>query len=245
MNILKKIFSGGSNKPSKGAKCWTDTFFATKSLRQIVIEVKSPMWKTSRFKHLALPAKYHTILQNPTSTGFVKMATEPTPILMMRADEFSDDLKSAILDIAFSFFETEKGGILAVFVVPKPESLVGEANGHLEIVYGLDNDETVNRIRAGWKSGFLELVIADKSDKIQYANSANTAPEAKWDFRLPLEPECVLALDEAFNQLLEYHKKTSASKRDYQGATQIVWDLIPIGTSPIVPLSQGQKIKTK
>ncbi len=241
MNILKKLFGIGSNQPQKETKSWTDTYFATKSMRQIVVEVKSPIWTASRFKHLALPVdKYHTILQNPTSTGFVKMASEPTPILLMRADEFSDALKSATLDIAFSFFRTEKGGILALFVVPQPASLTGGANGHLEIAYGLDNEETVNRIREGWKSGFLELVIADKSDKIQYSNSTSTAPEAKWDFRLPLQPECVPALDEAFNHLLEHHKQTPATKRDYQGATQIVWDLIPQGKSPITPISEGQ-----
>ena len=93
------------NQSSKETKGWIDNYFASKSMRQIVIEVNSPIWKASRFSQLFLPSdKYHTILQNPTSTGFVKMASEPTPILLMRANDFSDELKTATLDIAFSFF---------------------------------------------------------------------------------------------------------------------------------------------
>ncbi len=209
MNLLKKIFGIGSNKPSQEAKSWTDTNFTSKSMRQIVIEVKSPIWKTSRFKHLALPYdKYHTILQNPVSTGFVKMASEQTPILLIRANDLSGALKTTWLKVAFSFFTTEKGGVLVVFIEPQGDRIVIGLNySHIEMVYGLDNDETVNRIREGWKNGYLDLVLADKSDSMTHINVANkssmSSPEAKWDCRLLLEPECVVALNAA---LSSYYK---------------------------------------
>ena len=104
------------------------------------------------------------------------------------------------------------------------------------MVYGLDVEETVSRIRSGWNSGALELVLAGKGDMEMVVSGAGklTMPHAEWDASISLDASCVDALNAAFDDLRAFHFNFSSDDRQFNAAAQLLWDALPLEKSPIL-----------
>lgn len=219
-----------------------------RKVRQVVIELPAGGARDSKFGSLGLAAKYENLLSQTWCAGYFRTDAEKGPFLLVRADGHVAKLKESPLRVAFSCYREPSGGVLGVFVAAEnPELRKASQTGHavFECVYGLDFQDTVERIRDGLSRDVIHLCFADAATNMRMSmidasgqSREMTAPACRFDRVFPVPDDCRRALVEEFRELMAYHRSLAPSRRDYTRSMQQLSADFPASEHPILNRTQ-------
>lgn len=228
---------------------WYQTQDDQRRVRQIVAELPSGGSRDSEFANLGLAAKYQMLMTQKWVAGYFRTDTKKGPYLLVRADGHVQGLRDCPLRIAFTFYREPSAGLFGIFVAADstPELQRASPTGHavFECIYGLDDSDTVERIREGLSRDVVHLCFADKSSMMSMEQmDANgnviemSPPCCRFDRVVQVSEDCRQALAQQFKELLHYHRST---RRDYQRAVQEVSGHFPAREHPVLARSDAPK----
>ena len=220
-----------------------------KDLRQVVLCIPQGLQKESRFGTLMLSAKYRNLIESEHGTGFFRMDSDAGPFLLTRLDGYTDKLVEGSIKIAFSFFRTEYGGLVGIYIGMESRSLCeafDKPYPFLEMINGLDErDTTVKLYDDAFSKETLVVSIADRSmsttsfyDENSGSFSEANSPQCVYDIDIDLPQECREVLQKELADVLSYHDNMSGYSRDFQQSVQCVYGVMPMGENPILPKVQ-------
>jgi len=212
---------------------WYFTKDDRRRARQVVVEAPAGGSRDSEFGKLLLNAKYQNLTGQTWTAGYFRTDSKMGPYLMVRAGDHIERLRDCPLRLAFSFYREASAGLFGIFVAADsvPELQQASPTGHalVEGIYGLDVDDTVQRIRDALAAEIAHLCFADGSSNM---------PCCLFDRVIQIPEECRVTLVQQFRELLAYHTRT---RRDYQRAMQELSNDFSAREHPILGrISSGQ-----
>ncbi|VGO12018.1 Phosphocholine transferase AnkX [Pontiella desulfatans] len=224
--------------------------------RQVVIPIPKCSIGDTKFGTLLFSDKFRYLTQAVHGTGFFRLDSDPNPCLMIRLDGFVNELIDAEIRIGFSFYRTATGGVFGIYVSMMSDSLKRALENEcpfLEMLHGLDEvDTTVKLIQDAISQKEMTITLADESsstsswyDPATGESCEAVAPMGCYDINLQLSEECRSKLMGEMESLLEYHNSLPAYERDYYSSAQLIYDCMPMGTNPILPLDSHDAAPTK
>lgn len=211
-----------------------------KSVRQVVIEANEPSPVNSRFGVLRLDEAYRSLMTNFWAAGFFRLADDPGPYLLIRADGRTTWLKGKPFRVAFSFFHLKAGGLIGVFIdFPEPRVSSAPPPPHVlfETIRGIDLDDERGRIRDAINAPRLHLCFAEGEGPGEDLSSglwAGTHIDALYDVLVDLDSPCRDALNASWTSLLEYHEGLPAEDRDFQASVRQMQAENPVSRNPVL-----------
>lgn len=211
-----------------------------KSVSQVVVEVTEPHPAPSKFGVLRLDAKYQTLMTNLWAVGLFRLAGDPGPYLLVRADGQTTRLKSQPFRVAFCFYRMQAGGLIAVFVdFPKLRNPRAPAAPFVlfEMIRGIDLDDVRHHIRDAINGPRLHMCFAEgegPGEDLASGVWAGGAIDALYDVRVDLDAACRDALQRAWTSLLDYHDSLPGGSRDFQASVRQMQMENPLTENPIL-----------
>ncbi len=259
MSFLARIFgnSKATGKPEASASALppespssaaqSSWYVATSQklpLTQVVIELPTGAEKPSRFATLLLGDKYMDLVTGTWITGLFRMETDPGPFLLVRADGHLDEVVAAPLKVGFSFYRAPSGGIVGLYIYIDSESLRvsgGRPHAFMEFGYGLDQEDTVGRIRDAFRRDTLDVIFADGSNSTTVFLDPSTrrrqtvaTPCCRYDISYSIDQKCREALLRELDALLQYHRSLPAGRKNFQTSMNEMWAALPMTENPIL-----------
>jgi hypothetical protein len=217
--------------------------------RQVVIELPAGGAQDSKFGSLGLAAKYENLTRQPWCAGYFRTDAEKGPFLLVRADGHVAHLRDSPLRVAFSFYHEPAGGLFGVFVAAEsPELRRASQTGHavFECIYGLDYQDTVERIQDALARDVVHLCFADASTNLSVSSmqpdgtfKEMTPPACRFDRVYPMPDDCRQALVQQLRELMGYHSSLPPSRRDYQGSMEQMSADFPPSEHPVLGRSHA------
>ncbi len=208
---------------------------------QIKIKLDASKITEPKFGVLVLAGKYGHLISRTRTLGHFKMDTSPGVFLLARADGHAEQLKTAPLELVYSFYKMPSGAIFGMFL-HADSKVFAKASPHgfpiIEGIFGLDYEETKRLIAVALEQYKVHLCVADKS-----ANAHTNARLADGSWATHSNPECIFdlvqeitselrsALIENFKDLLMHHSNSPA---DFQKSLQELDGYFPINENPLL-----------
>lgn len=226
----------------------TNWYFAenkSKGLRQIVFDISEDMIKETKFGSLILAAKYRNLMEKGWATGFFRLEGDRGPFLLVRADDFAEEIRKSKIKLGISYFRMDAGGLFGIYVYVDSEKLRKERdnpNVYFEIAYGLDESGSVDLMTDFLNKDQLELILADKNDRSSYnfidtssgGFKSSVAPLCKYDITISLDENSKKILNDELKDLKNYHSSVHSGKRNFQASVQQLWNVMPEMDNPIL-----------
>lgn len=217
----------------------------SKRLRQIVFEISEDMIQETKLGSLILAAKYNNLMEKGWATGFFRLDGDRGPFLLVRADEFSEEIRKSKIKLGISFFRMDVGGLFGIYVHVDSEKLRkvrDNPNVYFEIAYGLDESGSVDLMTDFLSKDKLELILADKNDRSSYniidtsggGFKSSVTPLCKYDITISLDENSKKLLNDELNELKKYHSSIPSGRRNFQTSVQQLWNVMPEMDNPIL-----------
>jgi len=221
---------------------WYQEELIQKNVRQVVFEAGAGQAMSPKFGQLLLTAKFLPLLTNTWATGFFYLDSDPGPFLMVRADKIAGSLRDSPITVAFSFYRMKAGGLIVMYVhadCPAVAQTLKHPIVLFEIAYGLDDEniEMKRIIERAINGACLHLCFTEGDGPAEVSPDfvSSTGMRSQFDVQIPLSPDCKIALQKEYNDILTYHAGVSASKRDYMESVKQLWAENLEGVNPILP----------
>ena len=226
---------------------WYLTKDDRRRVRQIVAELPPDGTRESEFANLGLAAKYQNLMSQTWTAGYFRTDAKIGPYLLVRADGYVDRLRNCPVRVGFAFYREPSAGLFGIFVAAdsSPELQRASPTGHavFECIYGLDVDDTVQRIRDALAREVVHLCFADKSSMMSQSMMdasgkfvERSPPCCRFDRVIQISEDCRQALGQQFKELLDYHRST---RQDYQRGVQELSADFPAREHPILARSSS------
>jgi len=217
----------------------------SKGLRQMIFDISEDMIQETKFGSLILAAKYKNLMEKGWATGFFRLDGDRGPYLLVRADNFVEEIRKSKMKLGISFFRMDSGGLFGIYVHVDSDNLRKERdnpNVYFEIAYGLDESGSVDLMTDFLKNDQLELTLADKNDRSSqsiYDPSGGgfismTPPLSKYDISISLDENCKKILNDELKELKKYHSSIPSGSRNFQSSVQQLWNIMPETDNPIL-----------
>lgn len=232
---------------------WYQTKEDRRRVRQIVIELPSGGSRDSEFADLGLSNNYRRIMTHNWVAGFFRTHAKRGPYVLVRADGHVQELRDCPLRVAFTFYRGPSAGLFAIEVAADsvPELQRASSTGHavFECIYGLDDSDTVERIRDAVSKDVVHICFAEKSTAM-FSKAMDVSHDlivgsplcCRFDRVLQVPNDCRQALCQQLRELLDYHKR---SRRDYQQAMKEFSAEFPEREHPILVRSETLKSQSQ
>jgi len=221
---------------------WYQTQDATKSVRQVVLEIPPGLEAKSTFGMLFFGAKYLHLMTTPWTAGFFRLDGDPGPYILVRGDKAVTKFRGSPVRVAFSFYRMKAGGLCAIFVdvdCPEVRAKLNYPHVLFEMMYGLDTAEAKCLIQDAFSRDKLHLCFAEGDGPGEMSGGiySGSAINAQYDIVIPLPVDCRAALKQEWENLLAYHASIPANRRDFQRSGQQMQLENPQTENPIVSRS--------
>lgn len=233
----------------------TDWYFnKTKDgkISQLVITVPSSSVKETEFGMLVLPFdNFPMLCSQPWCAGFLRMTEKPNPYLMLRVDEFDEDVKNTDLTVAISFCKLSTDAIFLVSIRLENPSISNRIYKKFSYIPQLKKPilEWVCSLSEEYSVKMMQEIFSDSKLKVLVANSegANTnimhndgkttkclGPRAHHERELDLKEGFIDIYNEELESLIKYFKSIPSSKKNFQNANMELGKLMPFDKDPII-----------
>lgn len=245
--VKTEIKDNSEHQPVK-IQSGSNWYFAeskSKGLRQIVFDISEDMIQETKLGSLILAAKYNNLMEKGWATGFFRLDGDRGPFLLVRADEFADEIRKSKIKLGISFFRMDAGGLFGIYVHVDSEKLRkvrDNPNVYFEIAYGLDESGSVELMTDFLSKDKLELILADKNDRSSFKSidissggfKSSVTPLCKYDITISLDENSKKLLNDELKELKKYHSSISSGKRNFQASVQQLWNVMPETDNPIL-----------
>lgn len=245
---VKSEIIDDSEQQSLKIQSGSNWYFAenkSKGLKQIVFDISEDMIQETKLGSLILAAKYKNLMEKGWATGFFRLDGDRGPFLLIRADDYVEEIKKSKMKLGISFFRMDAGGLFGIYVYVDSDNLRKERdnpNVYFEIAYGLDESGSVDLMTDFLKNDQLELTLADKNDRSSqsiYDPSGGgfilmTPPLSKYDISISLDENCKKILNDELKELKKYHSSIPSGRRNFQSSVQQLWNIMPEMDNPIL-----------
>jgi hypothetical protein len=182
-----------------------------KRLRQITIHIKTPNWQPSLIDILPINLEDHySIIVNPFLADILCTGIDNSCLLLLRADSYISAYKNSnSINVSFSFFKTDMGGVFAIYISS------ASSTGFMEVNYVLKYSENARKVNQLWQRGMLHIELAGKGTGIfkqklqsltkQQQVTDYIGPKCIWSLTYQISDDCVMSLTEALYQLVVFH----------------------------------------
>ncbi len=242
-NRAEDIITDKLSYESPANSNWYFSENKSKGLRQIVFDISEDMIQETKFSSLILAAKYKNLIEKGWATGFFRLDGDRGPYLLVRADNFVEEIRKSKIKLGISFFRMDAGGLFGIYVhvdSDKLKKVRDNPNVYFEIAYGLDESGSVDLMTDFLKKDQLELIFADKSNRTQHiiidqSNSEKVSdPLCKYDITISLDENCKKILNYELKDLKKYHSSILTGRRNFQTSVQQLWNVMPETDNPIL-----------
>jgi formylglycine-generating enzyme required for sulfatase activity len=265
MNFLKKLFIKSKTdlketEPSlpnqKNIEIPGANWYFTRSkdgkIAQIVLSASVSCIIETEFGMITLPYNLFPMLASqPWCSGFVPMSDKPIPYLMVRVDEFDEEVKKSDLTIAFSFCKLSSGGIFLIDVRIENQSLgisVRKKFPYLppiskpvvEWVVSMEDSYCLQMMKDVFSSSYMNIIVANSQgahtticDNMGIRKNC-LGPCAHHDRIVTLDQKVNNLLTNELKLLLDYHNSIPSSCRSFQRVNQELGNLLPLDKDPIM-----------
>ncbi len=222
------------------------------SVRQVVVSVPPSKTVASKFRIIRLEYDRFPMLASGTwCAGFFRLDGDPGPYLMLRVDDFIENVKEAPLAVALSFCKTSAGALFVISVRVDSEALgtalrdkfpkfpplkypVAEWIASLDAKYDVDLiDDALSRDRIhivlAQNSGSSETVFSDSGQR------KLRLPQAVCDIVVPFDPAIASCLRAEWNALLAQHNSIPNSNVSFSQAQRELARTLPFDKDPVLP----------
>lgn len=228
--------------PDSGAGWYiaTDT---ERRLKQVVFDLPNSKAVPSEFGSLMLPGKYRSLLSSSWVCGLFRMHGKSAPCLLIRADDDIDEFKTNPTRIAFSFFKTQSGGVLGVYIYVDSQALRAkrsQAHVFIEMSNGLDVPEYVQLVKDAIKSDSITVVLAGGGGSMTSVMNASgesqsfSPPQCRYDINLCLELSCREVMWRELKELLALNASLAPEQRSYTQSMDEVRKLMSATQNPLL-----------
>ncbi|MBK6504534.1 MAG: hypothetical protein IPG02_02435 [Ignavibacteria bacterium] len=88
----------------------------SKGLRQVVFNISEDLIQETKLGSLILAAKYKNLAEKGWATGFFRLDGDRGPFLLVRADDYVEEIKKSKMKLGISFFRMDAGGLFGIYV---------------------------------------------------------------------------------------------------------------------------------
>ena len=217
-----------------------------KSVREVVIDVRTPSPVKSKFGMLMLGSKYHILRSNVWVAGYFRLDGDPGPFLLIRADRHADELKSQAFRVAHCFYRMRAGGLYAIFVDFRALILPNAPSGPFvlfEMIRGIDMGDERQRILDGINRPQLHVCFAEgdrPGEDLGGGMWSGGAINAAYDVLVDVGDDCRETLKAEWDALLGFHRSLPTATRDFNSSIGQMQAENPLSRNPIIDLPAAQ-----
>lgn len=210
-------------------------------VRQVVFSLPPGQAKEPEFADLVLADKYQNLNSKSWTAGYFRTDLKMGPYLLVRADDHVADLRDCPIRVALTFYREPSAALFGLFVSADTQHIARASPNRLgvfECIYGLDVEDTVQRIRDALALSVIHMCFANKSTSMvskQLTPSGQFAeqspPCCRFDRIILVPAACVAVLAHEFDALLRHH---GATRKDYQRGVRELSEDFPPQEHPIL-----------
>lgn len=187
---------------------------------------------------LMLTALHLRVYQSFWISVLIKPDGEEHPVILIKANESTNFLKSQSLKIAFSFIKCATGHMFALFVEfsgPAPYNCPSKPLVFFEDIQGLDHAENRDRLCVQLDTDRFDVWLAEGgSAKIERDVMSAKPINVKYSASLVIEPACRAKLKELVEQHFAEHLQIGPNVWDFQRSSQEFMHDLPSTVPPIL-----------
>ncbi len=219
---------------------WYQSEDKSKSVREVVLDIKSPIAINPKFGMMMLGTKYHMLRSNVWIAGYFRIDGDPGPYLMVRADGHTEKLRNQSLRVAHCYYRTLSGGLYAIFVdfpAIKVSGIPSDPFVLFEMIRGIDLEDEKLRILDGINKERLHLCFCEgdgPGEDLGGGIWSGGPINAQYDVVVDVPPECRKVMKVEWEELLRYHHKLSPSSRSFNDSVRQMQSENPLTLNPIL-----------